>query len=76
MILSFWPILEGTVNTSLSNAGDEASIPGQGAKILHALWPKNLKHKNRSSIVIHLIKTLKNGPYEKIFLKRQDRGEI
>ena len=26
--------------TSPSNAGDEGSIPGQGAKIPHASWPK------------------------------------
>ena len=34
------------VRTSPFNAGDTGSIPGQGAKILHALWPKkNEKHK-------------------------------
>ena len=35
------------------------SIPDWGAKIPYALWPKNQKHKNRSSIVINSIKTLK-----------------
>ena len=29
------------VKTSPSNAGDAGSIPGRGAKILHARWPKN-----------------------------------
>ena len=33
-------------------------IPGPGAKIPHALWPKP-KHKNRSTIVTNSIKTLK-----------------
>ena len=31
------------VKTSSSNEGDESSIPGQGAKITHALWPKKKK---------------------------------
>ena len=35
------------VETSLSNAGCVCSIPGQGAKILHASCPKNI-----NSIVI------------------------
>ena len=29
------------VKTLPSNAGGSGSIPGQGAKIPHALWPKN-----------------------------------
>ena len=29
------------------NAGDAGSIPGQGAKIPHALWPKNQKGKQK-----------------------------
>ena len=29
------------VKTSLSNAGDAGSIPGRGARIPHALRPKN-----------------------------------
>ena len=29
------------VKTLPSDAGGAASIPGQGAKIPHALWPKN-----------------------------------
>ena len=35
------------VGTSLSNSGSAGSIPGQGAKILHALHPKskNIKQK-------------------------------
>lgn len=35
------------VRTSPSSAGGVGLISGQGAKILHALWPKNqnIKHK-------------------------------
>ena len=31
------------VKTSLSNAEGAGSIPGQGSKIPHALWPKKKK---------------------------------
>ena len=47
------------VKTSPSNAGSAGSIPGWGAKIPHALQPKNQKTENRSSIVTNSIKTLK-----------------
>ena len=46
------------VKTSSSNAGDESSIPSQGAKITHALWQK--KKKNRTNIVTNLIKIFFN----------------
>ena len=48
------------VKTSPSNAGGAGLIPGRGAKIPHALGPKNQKHKNRNNIVTNSIKTLKN----------------
>ena len=35
------------VKTSLSNAGDTGSIPGQRAKIPHASWPKNQNIKQK-----------------------------
>ena len=38
------------VKTSPSNTGSTGLIPGQGAKISHALWPK-IKTENRSNIV-------------------------
>ena len=47
------------VKTSSSNAGDASSIPGQGAKITHALWPKKKKKKkkkHRTNIVTNPIK--------------------
>ena len=34
-------------------------IPGQGAKIPHASWPKNQNIKNRSNVVTNSISTLK-----------------
>ena len=47
------------IKTLPSNAGDVGLIPGQGAKIPHASWPKKAKHKNRSNTVTNSIKTLK-----------------
>ena len=53
------------VKTSPSNAGDMGSIPGQGAKIQHASWPKNqnIKQKQYCSkfnkdffLMVHLFK--------------------
>ena len=36
------------VKTSPSNAGGEGSIPGWGAKIPHASWPKNQNIKKEA----------------------------
>ena len=36
------------VKTSPSNAESVGSIPGWGAKIQHALWPKKPKHKTKA----------------------------
>ena len=47
------------VKTSPSNTGGEGLIPGQGAKIPHASWPKNQNIKNRSNVVTNSISTLK-----------------
>ena len=44
------------VKTSPSNVGDMGLIPGWGAKIPHASWPKN---QSRNNIVTNLIKTFK-----------------
>ena len=52
------------VKTLLSNAGGEGSIPGWGAKIPHASWPKNQNIKQKSNIVPNSIKT-KNGTHQK-----------
>ena len=47
------------VQTSPSNGGVVALIPGWGVKIAHVSWPKKSKHKNRSNIVTGSMKTLK-----------------
>ena len=44
------------VKTSPSNAGGAGSIPGRGAKIPHALWPKNQNIKNKK-MVYHMLCT-------------------
>ena len=58
------------VKTSPSNAGGTASIPGWGAKIQHALRPKNL---NRSNVVTNSIKKFKDGPHKNIFKKKKKK---
>ena len=41
------PLVVQWLRFCTSNAGDEGSIPGQGTKIPHALWPKRKKKKNQ-----------------------------
>ena len=57
------------VRTSSSKAGDMGSIPGEGAKIPHASWPKNWNIKQKQYCrkfnkdfkkMVHIKKTLKN----------------
>ena len=52
------------VETLLSNAGSSGSIPGQGAKIPYASWPKaqNIKQKQYCN---KLNKDFKNRPHPK-----------
>ena len=48
-----------------SNTGDVGLIPGRGAKIPHASWPKfqNIKKKKRKEKYCNKFsKALKNGP--------------
>ena len=52
------------VKTLPSNAETEGLIPGQGTKILQALWQKKKKKntkniKNRSNVITNSIKTFK-----------------
>ena len=50
------------VKTPPSEAGGcwfTGSIPGQGAKIPHASWPKKAKHKKINNIVTNSIKISK-----------------
>ena len=46
--LIFWDFSDGpVVKTSPPNAGDTGLIPGRGAKIPHALWPRNQNIKQK-----------------------------
>ena len=58
------------VKTLPSNAGGAGSIPGQGAKIPHALGPKkqNIKQKQYCN---KFNKDFKNGPHQKRKRKQQ-----
>ena len=52
------------VKTSPSNAGGAGSIPGRGAKIPHALRPKNQNIK-QMQCCNKFNKDFKNGPHQK-----------
>ena len=52
------------VKSSPSNAGDEGSIPGWGAKISHASGPKNQNIKQKQ-YCNKFNKDFKNGPHQK-----------
>jgi len=47
------------MKTSPFTVGGTGSIPGQGAKIPHALWTKNQNIKQKQQIVTNSIKTSK-----------------
>ena len=55
-----------------SNAEAAGSIPGQGAKIPHALWSKNQNIKQKQ-YCNKVNKDFKNGLHQKIFLKKPRR---
>ena len=52
------------VKTLPSNAGGASSIPGQGDKIPHALWPKNENIKQKQYCK-KFNKDFKNSLYKK-----------
>ena len=56
------------VKTSSSTAGGKSLIPGRGAKIPHASWPKHQIIKKRSNTVTSSIKTLKMVQVKKIYI--------
>ena len=62
------------VKTLPSNAGGAGSIPGQGAKIPHASWPKNQNIKQKQ-YCNKFNKDFKNGPHQKNLQKKKDRGD-
>ena len=57
------------VKTSPSNAGGEGSIPGWGAKIPHALGPKN-QHIKQKQYCNKFNKDFKNVPHQKNLTKK------
>ena len=61
------------VEISPSNAGGVGSIPGQGARIPHASWPKNEGIKQKQYIT-NSIKTLKMPHIKKKSLKKYDEN--
>ena len=62
------------VKTSASNVGGVGSIPGWGAKIPHALWPKKPKNIKQKQYCNKFNKDLKNGLHQnKILKKKKER---
>ena len=57
------------VKTSPSNAWCVGLIPGRGAKIPHAWWPKNQNIKQKQ-YCNKFNKDFKNGPHQKILKKK------
>ena len=62
------------VKISLSNAGGDASIPGQGAMIPHTSWPenRNVKQKQYRN---KFNKDFKNGSHQKILKMKKRSSE-
>ena len=60
------------VKTSPSNAEGACSIPGCGAKIPHALQPKNRNIKQKQ-YCNKFSKDFKNGPHQKTSLKKNNK---
>ena len=58
------------VKTSPSGAEGVGSISGRGAKIPHALWPKNQNIKQKQ-YCNRFNKDFKNGPHQKILKKKK-----
>ena len=58
------------VKTSPSNVGSVGSIPGWGAKIPHASWPKNTKNIKQTQYCNKFNKDLKDGLHQKKIFKK------
>ena len=64
------------VRTSPSNAGGLGSIPGQGAKIPNASWPKNQNIKQPKQYCNKLMKTFKNDPHQKKKMLQKQENKL
>ena len=53
------------IKTLSSNARDVGLIPGWGARIPHASWPKNQNIKNKNNITTNSIRALKMAHLKK-----------
>ena len=62
------------VKPSLSNAGGDASIPGQGAMIPHTSWPENQKVKQKQ-YCNKFNKDFKNGSHQKNLKKKKKKKD-
>ena len=60
-----WDFPGGSVRTSPFNAGGVGLIPGQGARTLHALWPKKKQSIKQKQYCKKINKDFKNGPHPK-----------
>ena len=58
--------------TSPSNAGAAGSIPGWGAKIPHASWPKNQNIQQKQYCVTNSIKIVKMVHIQKKIFKKKE----
>ena len=58
------------VGTSPFSAGGEGSIPALGAKISHALWPKDKTEAKKFNCKKNSIKTSKSGSHQEKNLKK------
>ena len=63
------------VKTTPSNAGGVGLIPGEEAKIPHALWPKNQNIKQKQ-YCNKFNKDFKNGPHQKNLKKHKSMGSF
>ena len=63
------------VETFPFKAGSVGLIPGQGAKIPHACWPKN-QNVNQKKYCNKFNKDFKNGPHQQKFFLIFENQEI
>ena len=67
------------VKTLPSSAGVAGLIPGQGAKISPAFWPKKKKKKktqiHRNNVVTNSIKTVKIAHFQKKMFENENKNK-
>ena len=63
------PVVTTSVITSAFSVGSAGLIPGQGARIPHASWPKKPQNIKQKWYCNKFNKDFKNGPHQKTSLK-------